>query len=94
MAAKGSGDLEIARRVRAARKRCGWTQSQLAEKIGMSRATIANIEICNQNPTIHTLTDIAEALGVAVGALLPLPDNEDREPALRGMSWYDPLSAR
>ncbi|MFC8596819.1 helix-turn-helix domain-containing protein [Isoptericola sp. NPDC057191] len=35
---------EIARRIRAARTACGWSQIELAERAGVSRPTVARVE--------------------------------------------------
>jgi len=57
-------------RVRALRRQRGWTQHQLAEAPGVSRATIARIEAGDSNPDLDTLGMIARALGVRTYALL------------------------
>lgn len=49
------------------------TQQQLAEKVEMSRASIANIERGNQSVSLFNLYVIADALGIADPAdLLPM----------------------
>ena len=53
------------------RKRLGFTQIELAEKVGISRTHMSNIEAPNV-PTPFTTTilfDIADALGVKLMAL-------------------------
>jgi len=47
------------------------SQRELADAVGMSRGSIANIEAGRQRPPIHTLYDVAATLGVAPSALLP-----------------------
>lgn len=44
--------------------------SQLAQRTGVSKATLSGIEGARANPTIDTLTALAHALGVAVAQLL------------------------
>ncbi|WIM66844.1 helix-turn-helix transcriptional regulator [Corynebacterium breve] len=46
-----------------------FSQSELAEKAGVSRQTIANIEKGNYSPSVHLALDIARALGKTVEEL-------------------------
>jgi len=47
------------------------SQVQLAEKIGVSRASIVNIEAGRQRPPLHVLWQIAEVLGTELAELIP-----------------------
>jgi len=67
--------MAIADRIRAQRKCAGMSQQVLADVVGLSRASIVNIERCRQRPSIDLLYDIADALGVQAVELLPR--NED-----------------
>ena len=49
--------------VRAARRRAGVSQSELAERAGMSQPSIARLEKGVLSPTVITLDRIARALG-------------------------------
>lgn len=49
--------------IRAMRKRQYLTQAQLAERCGLERTSITNIEAGNQELRVSTITSIAEALG-------------------------------
>lgn len=53
------------------RKKCDISQSQLAEKIGVTRASIVNIEHGRQLPPIDRLLNIAIHLNVEVSDFLP-----------------------
>jgi len=65
--------------VRARRKRLGWTQSELAEKSGITQAQISRVEAGrSENITIENLRGIAKAFGCSVVDLLP---DEDKRPA-------------
>lgn len=51
-------------RIRQARKNAGLTQAQLADKMGISAAGVAQWENDLRNPKIETIKKIAVALGV------------------------------
>lgn len=61
------------RRVAEARAKAELTQMGLAEKVGLSRASIANIEAGRQRIVLHQAIEIAEAVGArSVTELLPV----------------------
>lgn len=52
------------------------TQTELAEKVNMSRASIANIEVGRQKVFVHQIYNFASALGLTnIQELLPDVDN-------------------
>jgi transcriptional regulator with XRE-family HTH domain len=51
--------------IRVARKRRGWSQTDLAERAGVSRPTIARIE-ANRDVTTATVAKITQALGLTL----------------------------
>jgi len=53
------------------RGRSKMTQGELALKIGLSRASVVNIEKARQQPSLHLLIEIAENLGVELYDLIP-----------------------
>jgi transcriptional regulator with XRE-family HTH domain len=57
--------------LRRARKERGRTQSDLANRVRLGRTSVANIESGQQRLYLHTLIDIAAALRVSPGELLP-----------------------
>ncbi len=57
-------------RLKRLREKRGWTQQVLAEKVGVSRVTIARVEIGNRKPSLELLYRLAKALKVKVGDLL------------------------
>jgi len=59
----------MGRRVRTLRLRHALTQQQLAERAGVSRATIAQFERGQRPPRPDTVRKVAEALGVGPMAL-------------------------
>ncbi|WP_409362764.1 helix-turn-helix domain-containing protein [Bradyrhizobium sp. CIR18] len=57
--------------IRARRDAVGLTQAQVAEKSGLSRTTLTNIERGGQALLVHQLLDLARVLRVSPGSLLP-----------------------
>jgi transcriptional regulator with XRE-family HTH domain len=55
-------------KVRTSRKT---TQEELAKRLSLTRTSIINIEKGRQQVFVHTLTDLARALGVSPSHLLP-----------------------
>jgi transcriptional regulator with XRE-family HTH domain len=55
------------------REKKGWTQNELAEKCGVSRPRIAEIESGKFNPSVETVENIANNLGVHISRLFRNP---------------------
>lgn len=55
---------KIAKKIRILRKTRGLTQQQLADLLGVQRATISNYEIGRRSPHIKELERLADILGV------------------------------
>jgi transcriptional regulator with XRE-family HTH domain len=60
----------VGERVRALRTGRGLTQVRLAERAGISRPSLANVEAGRQNIGVRQLCSLAAALGVRVEELL------------------------
>lgn len=58
-------------RIRQARNDAELTQEQLAARCGVSRGSIANMELGDQAPPPYRLAYIAMVLGVEPGQLIP-----------------------
>ena len=56
--------FEIAEHVRQAREHRGFTQAELAARIGSSQPALARLEAGGVTPSLDTLRRIAEALGL------------------------------
>ena len=69
------------RSVATRRKELELTQAELASRVGMSRASVANIECGRQNVLLHHVYNLARALEFSqVSELLPsLPKQEAQE---------------
>ena len=64
----------VGQKVERQRREAKLSQTQLAQRCGLARGSIANIESGNQRPTLHTLWSLADALGVDMRLLLPSRD--------------------
>lgn len=60
----------LALRLRQVRNDRGWTQEDLAGRVGLSVRYIGQIERCNASPTVNVLGRLADACGVEAGELL------------------------
>jgi transcriptional regulator with XRE-family HTH domain len=60
----------VARNVRRLRPERGYSQSELARRSGLAKQTLSGVEAGDANPTVLTLTAIADALAVLVAHLL------------------------
>ena len=69
----------LGKRIRDLRKSLGLTQVQLAQQVGISRASLANIEAGRQQVLVHHLLGLASALQLDSPALLLLAPR-DRSP--------------
>lgn len=69
------------------------TQRELAEKVHISRASIANIERGNQAVSLHNLYAIAAALGIQdLRELLPVPQGASSK--LVEVKSFDEIGSR
>lgn len=58
------------------RKSRGWTQEQVAEKVGLTRSTISNIERGTRSLTLETLRRFCDAFSLNV-SYFAIESNED-----------------
>jgi len=63
--------LEVGRRLRQARETQGLSQEKLATQLGLSRASVVNIEAGRQRAPMHLLWQLSEALGTDLTLLIP-----------------------
>ncbi len=66
-------------KLRDARKRAGLTQVDLADRVGLSRTSITNIEKGRQGISLHMLLQLASAVGVQPVGLLPETKNSPKQ---------------
>ncbi len=66
----------VGHRVRAGRAERGWTLDDLAERSGVSRRMIVNVEAGTTNASITTLLRLARAMGTTLAELVAEPTGE------------------
>ena len=62
--------MSLGKRLKQARKQVGYTQEQLAERIGVSRAAVARFEAGEIEPSLKTLVALADTLCLSTDGLL------------------------
>lgn len=67
----GLGELSIAQTVIKARKRNGLTQADLANAVGVARASVANIEAERQVIVPENIRKFSEVLKIPIDWLVP-----------------------
>jgi len=79
----------VARHVRRLRSARNWSLDELAGRSGVSKGMVVQIEAARTNPSVGTLSRIAEAFGVSITDLLEAPPAPeitvfptDRQPVL------------
>lgn len=60
----------LARNLRRLRTAQGWSQEDYADRAGIHRTYVSDIERGARNPTIIVLEKLASPLGVSAGSLL------------------------
>jgi len=61
----------IGAQIKRKRVDAGWTQAQLAERAGVLRTTIANVETARQRAPLHVFYRLCSALEIETRAILP-----------------------
>ena len=62
--------MSIGMNIKTARMRHRWSQHELAERSGVCQSWISRLERGEENPTLASLTRVAEALGLGLADLL------------------------
>lgn len=72
----------VGKLVLKARDDAGLTQELLAARVGLTRTSVTNIEKGRQKLLLHTLCQLAGALGVAPSSLLPSTLDPSPDPVI------------
>ncbi len=63
---------ELGKRIVELREQKGWSQSDLARACSKDRQTIEKLENGKVNPTLYTLLEVANGLGISLSKLVDL----------------------
>lgn len=64
----------LGERIKDARTKIGMSQEVLGDQLGLTKASIANIEKGRQRPMVHTLLEVAKVFRIQPIDLLPMLD--------------------
>ena len=68
----------LGEQLRLGRVRAGLTQAELADRAGLLRTSITNIEAGRQHPPLHVLYRLCSTLGTDLAAILPSQEELSR----------------
>jgi len=68
---------KIGAQLRDLRNKRGWTQEDVAEKIGISRSAVANIELGKRGLTLETLRKCCDAFSIDISYFAIESDEDD-----------------
>lgn len=61
---------KLGENIKRIRNKKNITQVEIAKKLGVDRYFVSNLENAKTNPTLATITNLAQALGVSTNELL------------------------
>lgn len=71
--------IQLGKHIRDARMKADISQDVLAQQLGLTRASIVNIEKGRQRPMIHTILELAVILNTNFNSLIPGASNNSVE---------------
>ena len=85
-------DVRIATRLKALRSAQGWSLDELAERCGISRASLSRLEHGDVSPTASVLGKLCAAYGLTVSRLMMSAESEFARhvPFALQETWQDP----
>ena len=78
--------------IKERRHQLGFTQEYLSRQLGISRASLANVETGRQRVLVHQLYQLAEKLDVEITALLPDLEETRKLQNLEGLTFSESVS--
>jgi transcriptional regulator with XRE-family HTH domain len=90
--------VALGKRIRALRRQANLSQEDVAERVGLTRTSITNIERGRQQLQVHTLVAIADTLGVRLDELLaheeqPAHGNNETDLSPAEQEWINQVVA-
>jgi transcriptional regulator with XRE-family HTH domain len=84
----------LAHRIRKERDARGWSLAELAERSGLSKAMLSNVERAAASPTAGTLVRIASAFGLTLSGLIARAEQDGGQLLRAGDQplWRDPAT--
>jgi immF control region 10 kDa protein len=70
--------MNIGDKIKAKRREGGLTQSELADKVGISRNYISDLENGRYIPSVKTLSKIASVLGIDLNFLIEMSEIQNK----------------
>jgi transcriptional regulator with XRE-family HTH domain len=86
--------MTLGEKLKSIREQRGWTQSQAAERLGISSQVVSNYERDYRSPDKETLTRIAKVYNCSVDWLLGVTDNPERMDSPSSSDKKDDKNAR
>ena len=62
---------KLGERIKSLRKQVGMKQEVLAQRLGLTRISVSNIEMGKQKVQLHVLIEIADAFNVSISDIVP-----------------------
>ncbi|GAB2022263.1 helix-turn-helix transcriptional regulator [Pseudolactococcus yaeyamensis] len=72
----------VGSKIREYRKQKGWTQNELANKLGINKTTVSNYEVGFRTPRQKLLFKIADIFGVSINDIFPSIHGKERKTTL------------
>ena len=73
------------------RKQMGWSQEELAERVGVTRQAVSKWELGNSLPELDVIVSLAKVFGVTTDYLLDSGDPTEQGSPVRQGDWLDRL---
>ena len=73
------------------RKQMGWSQEELAERVGVTRQAVSKWELGSSLPELEVIVSLAKVFGVTTDYLLSSEEPAEQASSIRQPDWLDRL---